>query len=597
MEIDNYPDANHAYDVTSKISGFISSGINSMFFDDNSKLIYITTSGGIFIRYNTPVYAPANPIEVASYANPDQSYNLSSKGGGGTIVGGVYDSLSKVVYVVGNNGYPDYRRLYRYNTPIYDVDTSNGAYPTADTAYNISTKIPVNIYNNGFAYPMASFTFDPVNKVLYFGSGYAYNVDLYRVFLRYNTAEYTAGGSSYGAANTGYDLTVGAVAASGWYVRQTLTYLEYDSLHNVVYMRFDNGKFVRYNTTLYNSGGTSYSYNSANTYYDITTSSGFDTSTFKYNTADNVLYGPGIKRYNSTFYAGGDSNYPTSNYTYPYTAINRKFWNFTATGKSIATDTGDVYTVSSDGSKFFKWDSTTNTATDLSSKISSLVMNNVGGIVYDISNRVIYIGGGNGLSPCKFFRYNTSNYVPRGYGSYDAINTLYDISSKCPTKRVADSTPYRIASMAFDQENKVIYGGGDVNNSLFGRYNTYEYSAGGTYPLADTQYSLETKTIGGSNPKRMVYDSHGKILYIATVIDDSHNFVIGKYYSTFYNGPEANTTVDISSIIGTMRGGSGSLAIDNDKHILYVSASYVGTGYRNFVRYNLPSYNFGGHCL
>ena len=86
----------------------------------------------------------------------------------------------------------------------------------------------------------------------------------------------------------------------------------------------------------------------------------------------------------------------------------------------------DIYIGATSG-KFLRFNTVTNSVTDLSNKISSfwgtIAINT---LTYDSINKVVYLGGGTGG---KFGRYNTPEYTGANL-KYPASDTAYDLSSR-----------------------------------------------------------------------------------------------------------------------------------------------------------------------
>lgn len=553
-----YPTADTAYDLTAKVATLTSGfEILSLALDGANNTCYIGVSFGKFGRYNTTSY-----VAGGTYPTADTGYSLTAKisgfFGSNSVSSLAIDSANNVLYI---GGY--YGMLTRYNTTFNDG--LDATYPTADTAYNLNSKIS-SFIGTGFVYSVA---FDVANKVLYLGcqSG---------KLLRYNTTNY-AGGGTYPTADTAYNLTT---KISSFWSSNSIFSLAFDSANNAIYLGGGSGKFALYNTTSYVAGGT---YPTADTGYDLTAkvSSFWSTSiaySLAFDSVNNVLYLGGASGKFGKYTAGTDTG---TNLVSSLNDINFFPPNVTL-NEALLDSASKVIYIGGTSGYFLRYNTasyvgggtypTADTFYNLTSKISSFFSTSaVYSLTFDSTNNVIYFGGGSG----RFGRYNTTGYA--GGGIYPTADTAYDLTSKISSFWSTDN----VLSLVFDSANNVIYLGG--LSSKFARYNTTSYVAGGTYPTADTAYDLTSKVNGvswnGNVVQSMVVGS-GNDLYLGGV---SGKFV--KYDTG--TGVATNLTSKISSFWSTIT--INNLVFDSVNRVVYLGGS---SGF--FARYNTASYVGGG---
>jgi hypothetical protein len=379
-----YPTADTGYSLTAKISSFWSTNnALSLAFDSASSVVYVFGNAGKFARYNTTSYSAGG-----TYPTADTAYDLTSKVNGASFNGNTINNMAE-----GNNN------------EIYLVGAA-GRFAKYDTQTGVATDLSDKIYSFVSTTNLSMVVFDGVNNVVYLGGG-AY-------FLRYNPSSYIGGGT-YPTANTAYNLT--SKISGFWGSTAQIFVSSIDSANGVLYAAGEGGRFFRYNVTSYSAGGA---YPTANTAYNLTTkvSSIFASNIMglALDSSNGVLYMLGwagvLGRYNTTFNNGLDATYPTADTAYDITAKISSFWS----------------------------------------------TNYLQGVAFDSVNNVLYIGGNGG----KFARYNTTSYS--GGGVYPTADTAYDFSAKLSSFWQSQV----VTSIALDSASGTMYIGGGA--AKFARY-------------------------------------------------------------------------------------------------------------------------------
>lgn len=170
---------NTADNLESKFSPVLNFQISSLAYDPNEKVLYV---GGLyarqFVRYNTPTYTSGG-----TYPTADTVYNLQNKLSGflsdsfaPSLM--AFDATKNVLYMAMNGTVSTGNEVVRYNTTSY---SAGGIYPGVDTGYSLS---PITVAPmSGAGWSIYSLLFDEANQVLYFGTYQArflrYNTDFY----------------------------------------------------------------------------------------------------------------------------------------------------------------------------------------------------------------------------------------------------------------------------------------------------------------------------------------------------------------------------------------------------------------------------------
>lgn len=559
-----YPDADTAYNLYSKLATlYPSSGSTNytLALDSSHDVLYLGFAAGRLARYNTTFYSGGG-----TYPTADTIYALDAKISSfwstSTIYALSFDAIHDVLYVGGDSG-----KLARYNTTSY---AGGGTYPTADTAYDLTDKISSVVGSNS----IRSLAFDTVNYVLYF-------VCHAGKFMLYNTDAYTGEGT-YPLADTAYDLT--SKISSFWGTTNVYA-LSFDSSKKALYLGGGGSRFARYNTYFFPGGGT---YSAADTAYNLFSKissymgSSYNVNAMTFDSSLDAVFlgGLAIKfvRYNTDTYSSGGS-YPLADTSYDFTSTMGTFWEGNTINAMVYGESNTIYIGGLYG-KFAKYNTQTETFTDLSSKLTSISTSFATySLVFDSLNNVLYIGGQDG----KLVRYNTAAYT--GGGTYPTADTAYNLTSK-----ISSFFTTTIMTVGFDSENNALYLGG-LSGAL-ARYNTTSYSAGGTYPTADTAYNLSGKLSSfweSSSIFSLVLDFSNEVLYVG-----GGNGKFCRYNTSFYAGgatyPSADTAYDLTSKVSGFWGGYYVYAMTFDSAHNVV---YLGAGAK-FSRYNTDVYNGGG---
>ena len=609
-----YPTADTAYNLNSKVNSVWASnysGITALVFDSAHNVIYIGNyrSDTPFGLYNTTSYTAGG-----TYPTADTAYNLTSKISSfwstNFIYGMSFDATNSVIYLGGYNG-----KFARYNTASY---TAGGAYPTADTGYNLTSKVSSFWSTNTF-YALA---FDSTNSVAYLGgtngnfakydsvadtgtnlfnsfaSTGIWSINATQQSIAIDAAHNNVYVGTTGGKLAKYDTSAGTATdltarISSFWSTNNLYNMSFDSANNAVYLSGANGNFARYNTASYTGGGI---YPTADTAYNLAAKiSSFWSTNFIYgmsfDATNGVIYLGGqaanFGRYNTTSYSAGGA-YPTADTAYNLQSkVNGINWNSTQINAMVAGNNNEIY-IGGNSGRFAKYNTSTGLATDLTAKISSFwSTNSILALAFDSANNVIYFGGSGG----NFARYNTASYT--GGGIYPTADTAYNLTSKFSSFWVSDY----VFTLAFDSANNVIYlGGGNGGAALhFARYNTSSYTAGGTYPTADTAYNLATKIssfLGANSIYSLAFDSMNNVIYLS-----GYSGTFARYNTTFNSGTDAtypiadtgfNLTPKFNSLWGVYNGVYWLTFDSRDNTV------FIGGQFAQFARYNTTSYTEGG---
>ena len=534
------------------------------------------------------------------YTTPDTAYNLSDKFGRDTsqysIITMAYDFENNDLYLT---TYPKYGcgpvLLMRY-----DNDTDTGAsnlnncnnpcypYPSACAAFSVvfdydSNKLFIggrgSWWGGLHSYDLGSGTFTRVIT----GGSISGNMPYPMVYDPDAKAVYWGGvgWDSPGGDFFRYDISTGISTnltgkVSNW-GKSDINALLYDRDSHVVYLGERNGVLVRYNTPLY-VNGTHPEYPAPDTAYLISLS-----AIAGWSYANAIVQDPDSK---IIYFAGNNGKFARLQQNgqgiFNVTDLSSKISGIIA-GKSINSMVivGKYIYIGGNSGKFLKYDTTTETAVDLTEKIASFwAVNAISTMVSVPVDNAVYLGGDFG----KFARFNLPVVSANmeltldntDYPASTDVNITAALSNTGPTANnlslawtIEDSQGGLVSELS---EDSVSLSLGEVKNianiwntalTLAGDYVVHVVLKNGADIISDKKMSFSIITEKSMNSKistdKIAYNPNEQVTIASAITSTSPNYIfsnltaktaISYQQSVFYTETKAipilapNQTID-----------------------------------------------------